>query len=65
MTGVFSRGGDHISSKGSGSVSVMALIICVDKRGGKFVKTSEGQVEEDVLFGTAESPHSSLSLPVN
>jgi len=34
----------------------MALIICVDKRGGKFGKTSEGQVEEDVRFGTAESP---------
>jgi hypothetical protein len=53
----------HISSEGSGSVSVitnkavMASIICVDKRGGKFEKTSEGQVEEDVLFGTTESPH--------
>jgi hypothetical protein len=34
----------------------MALIICVDKRGGKFEKTFEGQVEENVRFGTAESP---------
>jgi hypothetical protein len=34
----------------------MALIMCVDKRGGKFEKTSEGQIEEDVRFGMAESP---------
>jgi len=61
----FSGGGFHISSEGSGSVNVMALIIYVDKRGGKFEKTSEGQVEEDVRFGTAECPHSTLSLPVN
>jgi hypothetical protein len=61
----FSTSGVHISSKRSGSVNVMALIICADKRGGKFEKTSEGQIEEDVRFATAESPHSSLSLPVN
>lgn len=45
--------------------TVMSLIICVDKIGGKVEKTSEGRVEEDVLFATAESPHWPLSLPVN